>query len=58
MAPATRSSPMPNRAATSALPNGPWVRANRATSPSSGAGVASVKTPGTPSGSDAPSASR
>ena len=35
-APATRSSPMPNRAATSAIPNGPWVLANRATSPSSG----------------------
>ena len=57
-APATRSSPTPNRAATSAVPNGPWVRANRATRPSSGAGVGSVNTVGTPSGSDAPSASR
>ena len=57
-APVTTACPRPYRPATSAVVNGPWQRAYRATRSSSGSGTGSVNAAGTPTGSGTPSASR
>ena len=54
---ATRS-PSPNRAAASAVVNGPRVRAYRPSSSPSGSATASVNAAGTPTGTATPTASR
>ncbi len=57
-APAIRSGGAPKRLATSAVRNGPWVRAYRPTISSSGRATGSVNAIGNPSGSEQPNASR